>query len=200
MSVMETNSLIEELKNLNNDLSGGLKDAKSSTISFNTASANKFNSTSPVLSSSVPSVSAIPLPPVKKPLTEDEISDFILQKSEELIMNGLDTVRDLQQTIVNTLDAKAMQGYANIMGATTAAIDTLNAINIEKRKQKAAKELKELDIAAKKAIGPANNTKNVVNLIANRETVLKMLEEASGIPIKGEVIDLKPDDYSIKEE
>ena len=130
----------------------------------------------------------------------DGLSDFVLAKTEELVMNGLDTVKDLQQTVGLTLDGKVIAAFANVLAATNTALATLNAINIERSKQKAAKELKELDIAAKKAIGPANNTKNIVNLIANRETVLKMLEEASGVPIKGEVIDLKPDDYSVESE
>jgi hypothetical protein len=96
------------------------------------------------------------------------------------------------------MDGKVIAAFANVIAATNTALATLNAINIERSKQKAAKELKEMDIAAKKAIGPANNTKNVVNLIANREVILKMLEETSNTPIKGEIIDLTSDDYSVQ--
>ncbi len=176
MSNIETNSLIEELKNLNNDLKCGLKDIKTGNTTTNI---------------STPSVSAnIPTNPTNQtttmtpiistaPLTMDGLSDFVLSKTEELVINGLDTVKGLQQTVGLTLDGKVMAAYANIIAATNTALATLNAINIERSKQKAAKEIKEMDIEAKKAIGPANKTHNTVNLIANRETILKMLAEGA---------------------
>jgi hypothetical protein len=190
MSATETNSLLEELKNLNKDLKGELKNTKNSTLSTTTTITSSISSTIvPVISSAV-----------KPTLTEENLSDFILEKAQELIITGLDTVKDLQMTVVNTLDTRAMQGYANIIGATTAAIDTLNAINLERSKQKAQKEIKTMEIEAKKAIGPSKNTHNTVNLIANRETILKMLQEGTNIPAKENIIDLKPEEYSVSEE
>jgi|LakMenEpi03Aug12_release.lakeMendotaPanAssembly.Ray.scaffolds.fasta_scaffold167481_3 hypothetical protein len=198
MSVIETNSLIEELKNLNSDLSGGLKDMKRTTIDLNSKFNNSISTITPIITSTTPTTSSIPILPPKQPLNMDGLSDFVLSKTEELVINGLDTVKDLQQTVGLTMDGKVIAAFANVIAATNTALATLNAINIERSKQKAAKELKEMDIAAKKAIGPANNTKNVVNLIANREVILKMLEETSNTPIKGEIIDLTSDDYSVQ--
>lgn len=183
MSVMETNSLLEELKTLNADLKGGLKDIK-------TASVDKFNTVVPDVSGNVLVItpSAVPLKPA---LNMDGLSDFVLAKTEELVINGLDTVKDLQQTVGMTMDGKVIAAFANVIAATNTALATLNAINIERSKQNAAKELKVMDIEAKKEIGPAKNIKNTVNLIANRETVLKMLQEANNTVADAEVIEYK---------
>lgn len=178
MSTQETNSLIDELKNLNKDLKGELNKIKIEPVDELSTVINSLSGNTLTFNPSSTPISAIP---IKPPLNEDGISDFIIQRTEELVMNGLETVKDLQLVVAGTLDAKAMQGYANIMSATTAALDTLNNINLEKKKIKAQRELKELDIAAKKEIGPSKNTHNTLNIVASRENILKMLSE--GMPM-----------------
>lgn len=169
MSTTETNSLLEELKNLNSDLKGEFKNIKTNVV---IPSACNLTTT---ISGNTQTVIVTPI--IKPPLTNEGLSDFILAKTEELVMNGLGTVKDLQQTIGMTMDGKVMAAYANIIAATNTALTTLNAINLEHSKQKAQRELKEMELTAKKEIGPANNTHQTVNLIANRETILKMLTD-----------------------
>lgn len=116
-------------------------------------------------------------------ISEEQLSSFIIQQSQQLIQNGIKTISDLQETVAYTEDAEAMAGFAAIIKATTGALDTLNAINIQREKTKSAKKLKKMDIEAKKDLlntkaqlpkGPSNT----IGLIATRETVMKMLEEA----------------------
>ena len=125
----------------------------------------------------------------------DGLSDFILSKTEELVINGLDTVKDLQLTIANTLDGKAIAAYANVIAATNTALATLNAINLERSKQNAQREIKQMDIEAKKALGPAKTTNNTLNIVATRDTILKMLAE--GTAPSENVIDIAPEDYTV---
>lgn len=188
-TIIETNSLLDELKTLNNDLKVGLKDIKSN----NTVVNSKFNTNTTTSTTSMSGLSSCQPIIAKQALNMDGLSDFVLTKTEELVMNGLDTVKDLQQTVGLTLDGKVMAAYANIIAATNTALATLNAINIERSKQKATRELKELDIASKKEIGPAKNVKNTVNLIANRETILKMLGEANSSVQEATIFDIKED-------
>jgi hypothetical protein len=154
----QTDALINELKNLNNDLQTVLSCEKETT---------KTTVQTPVLGT--------------PQLTEAGLSDFILKNTQELIENGLSTIKHLQPNIGSALDGDIISGYANIIKATTSAIETLNSIQLEKNKQKAAKELKLLDIESKKLIkAPANQEKKGNNLlIATREDIVKMLDELS---------------------
>jgi hypothetical protein len=165
-----TDSLLEELKNLNKDLTDELKkreDDQPTTIQ-------------PTISASPATVSAVPVvvtPPFV--LTEDNLSEFILQNAQKIIQDGIKTIRDLQPVVGATYDSKLLESYASVVNATTGSIDVLNKINIEKHKIKASKEIKTMDIEAKKMITQQKATNNTVNIIATREEIMKILNDAS---------------------
>ncbi len=165
-----TDALLEELKNLNSDL----KDIENNKSVDTTVTQQNTAVTT------VSSISAR-LTPVIPPfiLTNDNLSEFILQKSQELILTGLMTVNALKNDVATTFDSKIMSGYAEIFNATTAAIDTLNTINVQNHKTKAAKEIKQLDLEAKLQITDKKKAPvtNNLNIIGSREEIMKMLKD-----------------------
>ena len=169
-----TDSLLEELKNLNK------------TLKTEINGASIENTTISVAVSAAPRV--IPTVTVTPDLTEEGINQFILQSAQKIILNGLETIESLKDLVVNTADFKTITAYSEIMGATNATIATLNSLNIEKRKAASAKELKTMDIEAKKQLGSGGGkTTNNINIVASREQVIKMLEQAEN----PKVIDIK---------
>lgn len=176
-----TDSLLEELKNLNKDLTNELKkqeDEQTTTLS------------TPV-SASPATVSATPVvvtPPFV--LTEDNLSEFILQNAQKIIQDAVKTIRDLQPIVGSTFDSKLLESYASVVNATTGSIDTLNKLNIEKHKTKASKEMKIMDIEAKKMITQQKTTNNTVNIIATREEVMKILNDATEKLVEKPAIDV----------
>lgn len=174
-----TDSFLDELKNLSSLLK----------VDSESTSVQNLSTTTEIISS----ITTITTPVTGFPskITEDNINEFILAKSEELINSTLETIASLKPLISNTADAKSMSGFAEIIKAATGAMDTLNSINIEKRKAKTVKEMKQLDADTKKMLASNQKPNNTVNIIAGRETIMKMLKTPDAV-IEGE--------YTVKEE
>ncbi len=112
-------------------------------------------------------------------ITEDNINDYILQKTGTLIDAGLGAVSDLKDFVVQGQNPDEIAALSELISSTTKAIEALNKINLQNKKAKTDKELKAIDIEGKKAIAnslPGNNiTNNTVNLVASREEIFKQL-------------------------
>lgn len=112
-------------------------------------------------------------------ITEDNINDYILQKTGALIDTGLGAVSDLKDFIVQGQNPDEIAALSELISSTTKAIEALNRINLQNKKAKTDKELKAIDIEGKKAVAgmlPGNNvTNNTVNLVASREEIFKQL-------------------------
>jgi hypothetical protein len=125
-------------------------------------------------------------------VTEDNINDYILQKTGNLIDAGLGAVSDLKDFVVQGQNPDEIAALSELISSTTKAIEALNRINLQNKKAKIDKELKAIDIEGKKAIAgslPGNNiTNNTVNLVASREEIFKqLLNDVKDEPI--EIID-----------
>ena len=112
-------------------------------------------------------------------VTEDNINDYILQKTGNLIDAGLGAVSDLKDFVVQGQNPDEIAALSELISSTTKAIEALNRINLQNKKAKTDKELKAIDIEGKKAVAgmlPGNNvTNNTVNLVASREEIFKQL-------------------------
>jgi len=111
-------------------------------------------------------------------ITEDNINDYILQKTGNLVDAGLGAVSDLKDFIVQGQNPDEIAALSELISSTTKAIEALNKINLQNKKAKTDKELKAIDIEGKKAIAgslPGNVTNNTVNLVASREEIFKQL-------------------------
>jgi hypothetical protein len=112
-------------------------------------------------------------------VTEDNINEYILQKTGTLIDAGLGAVSDLKDFVVQGQNPDEIAALSELISSTTKAIEALNRINLQNKKAKTDKELKTMDIEGKKAIAnslPGNNiTNNTVNLVASREEIFKQL-------------------------
>lgn len=112
-------------------------------------------------------------------ITEDNINDYILQKTGNLVDAGLGAVQDLKDFVVQGQNPDEIAALSELISSTTKAIEALNKINLQNKKAKTDKELKAIDIEGRKAVAgmlPGNNvTNNTVNLVASREEIFKQL-------------------------
>jgi hypothetical protein len=115
-------------------------------------------------------------------LTDENINEFILKKASKLINSGLGAVEDLKDFIVQGQNPDEIAALSELISSTTKALEALNRINLQNKKAKTDRELKEIDIAGRKAVAgmlPNNNVTNNTNvLIASREEIIKQLLEA----------------------
>ena len=75
-------------------------------------------------------------------INESNVDDYIFRKSAMLIQQGIDTVERIKSTVLSGADAETIEAYSKLMSSTAGAIEILNKVNLQRRKEKAAKELK----------------------------------------------------------
>lgn len=106
-----------------------------------------------------------------------EIQNYILSQCQDIIRQGKETLEQLQDTVINTCDGKAINGYATLVASLGKVLDTANSIGMEKSRIKSSIEMENLKHAhktqMKSAAGPSI-TNNAV-IVAGREEIIKML-------------------------
>lgn len=111
----------------------------------------------------------------------EEIQDFVLKQCQDLIKQGKETLEQLQDTVINTCDGKAINGYATLVASLGKVLDTANSIGMEKSRIKSSIEMENLKHKHKtqiKSSEPQNVTNNAL-IVAGREEIMKMLNKAS---------------------
>jgi len=109
-------------------------------------------------------------------ITDDNVNDFVMQRVGRLIESGIDIVESIQQTIASGFQPEELDAFSTLLTSVTNAAEVLNKINIQNKKAKATKEIKQMDITAKKQLPGGGNTTNNV-LIATREEIIERFLE-----------------------
>jgi DNA-binding protein len=87
--------------------------------------------------------------------TEDELSkenleNFILKYAGKLVVNGVDFVEELKTTFSQSLDPREIESLAETFKGVTGALNILKDLQVSKEKSQTSKELKTMEIDAKK--------------------------------------------------
>ena len=69
-------------------------------------------------------------------LESEDLQEFLLQYSGKLIKGSVEFVDEVTQYITNAPDAKDVESLSKLVGASAAAIETLNKIHIANEKNK----------------------------------------------------------------
>lgn len=115
----------------------------------------------------------------KHELTEENITDFVIKSSEELINAGLESVADLRDYVVQGQNPDEIEALSGLINSTTSAIEALNKMVLLKKKNEAAKELKIMELENRKEVAallPQNNVFSNTNVVvASRDEIIKKL-------------------------
>ena len=131
-------------------------------------------------------------------IDDTNIDDFIFRKSSTLIQQGVDTIERLKGTVMSGADSETIEAYSKLMSSVATSIEILNKVNLQKRKEKAAKELKQMDLDSSSRLMDKYDTKSTITnqtnniIVATREEIMKALmgkaESIASKPI--EVLDV----------
>jgi hypothetical protein len=119
-------------------------------------------------------------------LNDDNVNEFVYNKTAEVIQSGLEAISTLKDSVMTGQDPKEISALAQLIGATTKAIDGLNKINLQIKQHKNNIEVAKLENDGLKKL--QNNTTNVV-AIATREDVMKRLFDKPQKPEKIELLE-----------
>lgn len=133
-------------------------------------------------------------------INETNVDEFIYRKSSTLIQQGVDTIERVKNTVMSGADAETLEAYSKLIASVASSIEILNKVNLQKRKEKAAKELKQMDLdASNKLLDKYDGTTNIKNqtniLVASREEIMKhLLGKADDIVLQSkQTIEVQPE-------
>lgn len=105
------------------------------------------------------------------------VNSYVYQKSAEVIQAGLEAINNLKNTFALGADPKEIAAMAQLMNATTKAIDSMNSLNLQLKSAQTAVELKKMDIAGKKEIVSKLPASNNILIATRDEVITKMLDK-----------------------
>jgi Mg2+ and Co2+ transporter CorA len=109
----------------------------------------------------------------------EDLEAFILKNSKELVVNGIDAINEIKQTVLMNPQSDEVEALAEIFKGVSTAMNILKDIQITKMKAQNTKEIKQMDIDSKKELEEIDN--GPVGLRMTRDQVFKMLKESGDI-------------------
>lgn len=110
-------------------------------------------------------------------IDKNQIDQFIVDKTSSLIDQTMYVVNNLKDYVaVGGADSKEVLAFAEVVKATSSALEALNKIHATAEKSKTAIQLKTMDIQARKEIASQDNT---TKLLLGREELMKQLIQNS---------------------
>ena len=119
-----------------------------------------------------------------EPLTTENLEKFVLDKTAVLVAQSMEAVENLKDYIQAGASDKEITAFAEVVKASTSAIETLNKLLQSKDKIENSIKLKEMDIKARKELNVVDNS---VKLLLSREDLMKQLIKDSD-----NIIDVTP--------
>ncbi len=107
---------------------------------------------------------------------KEELEHFILTQSSHLIAQSMEVVSNLKDYIQAGAASDEVTAFAEVVKASSGALEALNKIYITHEKTKTATNLKQMEIDAKLSIAKQDN---MTKLVIGREELMKQLIEDS---------------------
>lgn len=113
-------------------------------------------------------------------LEKEDLEKFILNTTGDLIVEGLDLVKNLKEVYMTVVDAEQISSLAETYKAVSTALNILKDINIADKKVTNNTELKKMDIDSKKELLKLKEENKVEiseanKLTCTRDELFKML-------------------------
>lgn len=113
-------------------------------------------------------------------LNEEDTTQYFLNRSKAIIEAGINAVQDITPYVVQSQDPKEISALAELMAATTQALDSLNKGNLINKKADRDEKLENQRLQGRKELAEiTHKEKNVTNnmnvLVASREEIMNKL-------------------------
>ena len=118
-------------------------------------------------------------------ISKEEVEDFIIQKSSKLIQDSLELIDNMKEVVHHMPEAENVSSLAELIKASTGAIETLNKLVVQDKKSNTTIKAKQLDIDSKKELQSAGQEHA---LMLSREEVLdRLLKDSKVINVESDV-------------
>lgn len=122
-------------------------------------------------------------------LSKDKLEDFVLNSTGKLVTQGLDIVEGVKEYVMNNPESREVEALAEALKAVASALSVVKDIHVTQIRRESAKELKTMDIEARKEIKQEQAVSTTL-YITRDELFKKIMDEAKSI--EAEAITINP--------
>jgi hypothetical protein len=115
------------------------------------------------------------------PLTKENIEKFVIENAGKLVKESLEVLTNVKDYISSAPENKDVSSLADLIAATSTAIETLNKIIVTDKRNETIIKAKDMDIKSRKELKEVDTT---TKLLATREQVFKMLIDSANTSAK----------------
>ncbi len=102
----------------------------------------------------------------------DNLEEFLVKKTSSLINSSVDMVDDVKEYIASAPENRDVASLAELIKASSSAIDTLSKLHTAKEQNKNRVEIKQMDIESKEKL---NIMDNQTKVLMTRDDVMRAL-------------------------
>tara|TARA_R110000824_G_scaffold74657_1_gene189677 strand:+ start:4940 stop:5392 length:453 start_codon:yes stop_codon:yes gene_type:complete len=107
-----------------------------------------------------------------EPLEKEKVEQFIIDQSAKLIQDSMEMINNMKEIVFHVPDSDNVSSLAELIKASTGAIETLNKLVTQDKKSQTQLQIKHLDIQSKHVLQDSDQE---YKLKISREEVLKKL-------------------------
>ena len=122
-------------------------------------------------------------------LSKEDVEEFVINKSCKLIQDSLELIDNMKEVVHHMPEAENISSLAELIKASSGAIETLNKIVIQDKKTNTTITSKKMDIESRKELQTSDQGHALT--MSREEIMAKLINDKSIIDINAEVI--KPD-------
>lgn len=121
------------------------------------------------------------------PLEKENVEQFIIDYSSKLIKDSMEMINNMKEVVFHVPDAENVSSLAELIKASTGAIETLNKLVTQDKKSKTQIDIKQMDIESKQIL--QNNDQQHKYKLSREEILKKLIEGKNVIDVSAENTD-----------
>lgn len=122
-------------------------------------------------------------------LSKEDVEEFVINKSSKLIQDSLELIDNMKEVVHHMPEAENISSLAELIKASSGAIETLNKIVIQDKKTNTTITSKKMDIESRKELQTSDQSHALT--LSREEIMARLINDKSIIDINAEVV--KPD-------
>ena len=117
-------------------------------------------------------------------LSKEDVEEFVIKKSSKLIQDSLELIDNMKEVVHHMPEAENISSLAELIKASSGAIETLNKIVIQDKKTNTTITSKKMDIESRKELQTSDQSHALT--MSREEIMAKLINDKSIIDVNAE--------------
>ena len=118
-------------------------------------------------------------------LSKEDVEEFVINKSSKLIQDSLELIDNMKEVVHHMPEAENISSLAELIKASSGAIETLNKIVIQDKKTNTTISSKKMDIESRRELQTSDQSHALT--MSREEIMARLINDKSVIDINAEV-------------